>query len=387
MDKDILQMLFSVYRDRFDELNDPTHAEYFKWVAARKFKPAMDKALAANSNNFSKELYEVKKVTSVLIDGGHTQPFYGLIKFAEKEPETVREMFKKLYTEDYGDVQLKQDKMNDFITQSRALRDKYYYNSHLYTDDLHSVSAYLFLYDPDHNYLYKYSHGREFAEIVAFGDDWGSGKDTKLNIYYKMCDQLVEAMKEDSALMELDHSRYTRGFAAPEDMHPDLEKHILAFDMIYCICTYGLGDDIELPPGPHDKRAKALELFYKWQEAQESLDYLNEAKEYTNSVFKSEVTIHHITYGEGIVQNNTGSQLEVSFNTVGLKKIGTFTAAAHGLIIADVPGYDEIFAPYADILNNEDTIKTQLSYAKNNLLPYLTYLSKSKVKIFEKANS
>ena len=97
MDKDILQMLFSVYRDRFDELNDPTHAEYFKWVAARKFKPAMDKALAANSNNFSKELYEVKKVTSVLIDGGHTQPFYGLIKFAEKEPETVREMFKKLY--------------------------------------------------------------------------------------------------------------------------------------------------------------------------------------------------------------------------------------------------------------------------------------------------
>ena len=27
VDKDILQMLFSVYRDRFDELNDPTHAE------------------------------------------------------------------------------------------------------------------------------------------------------------------------------------------------------------------------------------------------------------------------------------------------------------------------------------------------------------------------
>ena len=61
MDRQALQIIFSEYMRRFDELNDPLHAEYFKWVAARKFKPAMDKALAANSNNFSKELYEVKR--------------------------------------------------------------------------------------------------------------------------------------------------------------------------------------------------------------------------------------------------------------------------------------------------------------------------------------
>ena len=139
MDRQALQIIFSEYMRRFDELNDPLHAEYFKWIAAKKFKPAMDNALAAGSDDFAQKLNEARKVTSVLIDDSHTQPFYGLVKFAEKEPETVREMFQSLFAEDGGDVLVKQDKIWDFITKSHALRDKYYYNSHLYTDTIHSV--------------------------------------------------------------------------------------------------------------------------------------------------------------------------------------------------------------------------------------------------------
>ena len=387
MDKDALHIIFSEYMKRFEELNDSSHAEYFKWIAAKKFKPAVDEALAASSNDFAQKLNEARKVTSVLIDGGHTQPFYGLVKFAERDPEAVREMFQSLFAEDGGYVQVKQDKIWDFITKSHALRDKYYYNSHLYTDTIHSVSAYMFLYDPDHNYLYKFSHGREFATLVEFGDDWGSGKDTKLNIYYRMCDQLVQAMKQNPALMEFDQSRYTRGLAAPEDMHPDPEKHILAFDMIYCTHAYGLGDEIDPPKGTPEQRKKALELFSNWQIAQENANYLNEAKDYVTSIYMPGITIHHGTYGDGVIQNNTDTQIEVSFKEVGLKKIGTIKSAILGLITADVPGYSEIFEPYRDTINNEGKIKARLSIARNDLIPYLQFLGKFKRRTFEEANS
>ena len=56
------------------------HAEYFKWIAAKKIKLAMDEALAAVSDDFAQKLNEARKVTSVLIDGGQTQPFYDLVK-------------------------------------------------------------------------------------------------------------------------------------------------------------------------------------------------------------------------------------------------------------------------------------------------------------------
>ena len=387
MDKDALQIIFSEYMKRFDELNDSKHAEYFKWIAAKKFKPAMDEALAAGSDDFAQKLNEARKVTSVLIDGGHTQPFYGLVKFAERDPEAVREMFQSLFAEDGGDALIKQDKIWDFITKSHALRDKYYYNSHLYTDTIHSVSAYMFLYDPDHNYLYKFSHGREFATLVEFGDDWGSGKDTKLNIYYRMCDQLVQAMKQDPALMEFNQTRYTRGLAATEDMHPDFEKHILAFDMIYCTHTYELGNEIDSPIGTPEQRKTALGFFDIWQIAQENVNYLNEAKDYVISIYKPGITIHHMTYGDGVIQNSTDTQIEVSFNKVGTKKLGTIKAAELGLITADVPGYSEIFEPYQEIISNEAKIKARLSIARNDLIPHLQFLGKFKRKTFEEANS
>ena len=58
MDRQALQIIFSEYMRRFDELNDPLHAEYFKWIAAKKFKPAMDNALAAGSDDFAQKLNE-----------------------------------------------------------------------------------------------------------------------------------------------------------------------------------------------------------------------------------------------------------------------------------------------------------------------------------------
>lgn len=392
MNKSNLQQLFSNYIARFDHMNNTEHAEWFKWVAAKSFRPAMDKALAANENEFAQLLKEAKKTTSVLIDGSHIQPFAGLVQFAEKgDPAEVQNMFKDLYAEDGGDVHIKQDKIFDFIDRSHRLRDKYYYNSFRFKDDIHSVTGYMFLYDPDHNYLYKYSHAREFAKYTEFGDDWGSGKNTRLDIYYRMCDQLVEYIKQEPALLETNASRYTRGFVSdPQKMHPDTEKHILAFDIIYCGYTYGLYDGIIYVPGKSikpdpEKRKEAYKLFDKWQHAREDLDLFNERTEYLNSVFQPGIEVHHTTYGNGIIQKSTETQIEVPFDSVGVKKIGILSAATLGRIEALVPGYSEEFNEYQNLLKGENTIKSLLSFAEHNLTPYVLYLDDVKRDIFEES--
>lgn len=392
MNKAYLQQLFSNYITKFDYMNDTEHAEWFKWVSAKRFGPAMDNALSADGSEFVYLLKEAKKTAGILVDGSHVQPFAGLIKFAEKgDSAEVQNMFKDLYAEDGGDVHIKQEKVFDFIDRSHRLRDKYFYNSFRYKDDVHSVTGYMFLYDPDHNYLYKYSHAREFAKYTEFGEDWGSGTKTRLDVYYRMCDQLVEYIKQEPALLEAAASRYTRGWVSdPQKMHPDIEKHILAFDIIYCGYTYGLyegityikGKPIQIDPA---KREKAYELFDKWQHAREAFDLLNEGKDYLNSVYQPGIEVHHVSYGNGTIQKNTGTQIEVAYDTVGMKKIGTCKAATLGMIEALVPGYSEEFDEYRNNIKGENDIKSLLSFAEKNLAPYLVYLDEVKRDAFQES--
>ena len=46
-------------------------------------------------------LKEMWKVSENLIDSAQSLPFYALVKFSEEEPDTVREMFKKLFSDEH----------------------------------------------------------------------------------------------------------------------------------------------------------------------------------------------------------------------------------------------------------------------------------------------
>ncbi|MDO4304530.1 MAG: hypothetical protein Q4D94_11510 [Bacillota bacterium] len=49
----------------------------------------MDEALAAEVDDFADALYQVKDCSKNIIDS-YTRPFYGLVEFARREPETVQ---------------------------------------------------------------------------------------------------------------------------------------------------------------------------------------------------------------------------------------------------------------------------------------------------------
>ena len=384
MNKAHLQQIFANYINNFEFINNNENREYYKWLIIKKFKTQMDKALLVDKTDFPERLLKLKKLSGNMIDS-YTQPFYGLSKFAEEEPETVRAMFRDLYAEDGGDIRIKQEKILDFLRRSHALHDVYSPGSYLYNDDFHSVTGYMFLYDPDHNYLYKYTHAHKFADCVEFYDDWGYGESVKLDVYYRMCDQLVEYAKKDEALMKTDASRFTRGWGSgPEDMHPDPEKHILAFDLIFCCGyePYGLfkGITYTKPTSKEkqlwkERRSEALRRYKIWQEAKTKYDTVLEAREYVRSVLQPGTEITHISYGNGSILENSESQIIVSFNSAGVKKMGQFVSVAKGLISIDFPGFLETIDKYRDVIEKTDSdVKMPLEIAEKNLSPYVEYL-------------
>lgn len=378
MNDNHVQQIFSHYIDKFEYINNHNHQEYYKWQIAKRFRPEMDAALSATDEFFATKLYAVKKLTSNLIDS-YTQPFHGLVKFAEQEPETVRNMFTMLFD---GNRDNLQERVHSFLTQSHALRDKYYPDSYLYKEDMHSVTGYLFLYDPDHNYIYKPTHARDFADCVEFYDEWGTGADTRLDIYYRMCDQLVTAIKANKELMATDASRFENGWGEnPDTFYPDTEKHILAFDLIYCCSTYGLfkGISFERPKTKErqlmqERKDKAVRLSQQLEKARHDSEELKAALEYVDSVYTVGRAIHHKKYGDGIIKDKKDTLVTVEFPEAGEKQLESITLVVHGIVSVDVTDYESTVEKYQPILKDRTSIDSRLKSAEREFTPYAQYL-------------
>ena len=376
-----MQQIFNHYIDDFEKLNDPEHMEYYKWQIVKKFRPMMDEALETDDSAFSEKLMEVKKITSNLVDS-YTQPFYGLVKFAEREPDTVRNMFQELFAASAGPMEKRQVAVSEFLKKSHELRDKYYPDSFLYKDDMHSVTTYLFLYDPDHNYIFKSSHALIFADCIEFYDDWGSGDSVNLDVYYRMCDQVASAIKSSPAMMNTDASRFDNGWGVdPTTFAPDTEKHILVFDLIYCCSTYGLFEGITFKRPKtkekqliQEKKEKALRLSKDLEEARADYEQLMAALQYLDEAYAVGTMIRHKKYGEGRITDKHGTTIEVNFQDGDIRRLGIVLSSVNDIIVSGIEGYGGHIEKCRDILKKESSIRSAVSFAEKNFAPYAEYL-------------
>ena len=376
-----MQQIFKQYIDNFEKLNDPEHMEYYKWQIVKKFRPMMDEALETDTSGFANKLMEVKKITSNLVDS-YTQPFYGLVKFAEKDPDTVRNMFQELFAASASPMEKRQAAVSEFLKKSHELRDKYYPDSFLYKDDMHSVTTYLFLYDPDHNYIFKSSHALIFADCIEFYDDWGSGDSVKLDVYYRMCDQVASAVKNSPVMMKTDASRFENGWGVdPATFAPDSEKHILVFDLIYCYSTYGLFEGITFKRPKtkekqliQEKKEKAFRLSKDLEEVRANYEKLMIALQYLDEAYAVGTMIRHKKYGEGRITDKHETTIEVNFQDGGVRKLGIVLSAVNDIIISGIEGYRERIEEYRDILKKESSIRSAVSFAEKNFVSYAEFL-------------
>lgn len=224
---------------------------------------------------------------------------------------------------------------------------------------------------------------------MEYYDSFGTYNHFKMPAYYRMCDQLVEAMRHNEPLMEKHKNRCT---LSTQPLHPDANLHLLAFDVIYCSYHYYLtaGTSYARITGAERKRylekqAKAKELASQLDQAQQDIQLYQEAAQYYGSLFTSGMPVCHRLFGEGTVVFLKDSALgrrtvEVVFPKANrTMQFDTVTLILSGLMQLPSVKQDELkekAALYrAVIQKGEASLISELKSAEKAFLPYREYLA------------
>lgn len=374
MNRTNLQSIFKKYIDNFEILNNEKNDETYKWEIAQEFQN-----FNVDAEDFAEMLAHMWKVSENLIDSSQQLPFYALVDYARKEPETVREMFRNLFAEERLDDEAKQKVIDEFIAESERLRKKYYPDSHLYMNNQRSVMMLLFLRYPESNYGYKASQAKSFADCIEFYEDWGPMTDFNLTVFSRMCEQLIEEIKKNEALMETHMSRFEN---TDRKLHPDNNLHILTLDIIYSSQAYNFYGDMTFDTINAKSRklyfervAKAKELAEAVEKAKTDAALLDEAKAYIAASLSKGLTVTHRVFGEGVIEECTGTIIAVHFaKTDETKKLGLTVVIGNGLVSLPSEEMTQKIKDYIPVLNRETQIPGNLNRAIDELQPYLEYL-------------
>jgi hypothetical protein len=233
--------------------------------------------------------------------------------------------------------------------------------------------------------MYKASEATDFASCIEFFDDWGPGTDFRLDVYYRMCDMLVEEIRNSPELRKTHESRYLDKDGNPiEGMHPDSNYHILAFDIIYGAPEFRYNFYEGIPFSTITAQARKLhqervEKAKEWQmelaAAQEKAERLVEARSYFASTITAGMIVKHKAFGEGRIVTVDDQYLVVEFPQQGkMKKFPTMKSFAGGFLTANIPGLSEKAAQFRDVIDGEWKIKHALNQAQIRANEYREYL-------------
>lgn len=303
-----LDQILQHYTDRFEELNNDVNQEYYKWEIAAQFRSKMDETLASDDQLLPAKLASVVLLTSQTIDNRYELSFHALADYARHEPNTVRSMLKELLlTDDNGDLSARMSRFVTFVNQCQSLLEKNMPDSWRYRPSIRLPMMLTGYYDPDQYYLFKAQQVKDYAECVEFYDELGSGTSFHLINYYRLCDALVDRIRQNERLIALNKTRYS---LSNKPMHPDGNLHLLAFDVIYCSTVYHLFDGIHYTVKNAAERKQYTEnKRVAEQLASEFATALTEAAELDRAMafFTSQLTagnrLLHKTKGYGLISS------------------------------------------------------------------------------------
>lgn len=381
MNKERLDQVFSNYIINFEKINNKEHNENYKWRVAYKFHDLMN----TEHKDFVFRMQEACSLSSNLLDSASRYCFSALVKCAKEEPESVKKLFQELFADDGGDLKLRQRKIDVFIEDSNNLIKQCVSDNAMFMNDQRSAMAYLFFNDPDSNYLYKASEAAEFASCIDFYDDWGPGTDFRLDVYYKMCDMLVEEIKLNEELIKTHKSRYIdKSGNQITDMHKDSNYHILAFDIIYGAPEFRYNFFLGIPFSNitakarklHQERvAEAKKRLEAFNEAKAKADLLSDAKDYFSTVLSVGMEVRHKTFGIGKIIDLDRQTISVKFNKTGeTKSFSTLMSFAGGFLAIDNSNIADKIKLYKTVAGKDKEIEINLRHAETELEEYSEYL-------------
>ena len=316
MNNENLNHLINNYIANFDVVNDEENREFYKWEAVKHFKDNFD----IDAPNFAEMFKNAVKLTDNLIDNRVVQPTVGIVKLAERPEltEIILQMFKDLYADDGGDIDLRQQKIDCFVSKCDELLNTYENGKWKYGQNTRTAIFYLSLMYPDENYIFKSTEANKLRKCIDYADDFGSGASFSLKRYYRLCDELVKAIKANDVLINLHKARLK------ENMYPDENFHILAYDIIYCAISYNLYYNIVISKPTKLKTNSAEQIKQREERRNDVLAEINTIKVDLEELIQKRaefdyfstkgLLVSHKKFGEGTVVVHDNRYIVVAFS-------------------------------------------------------------------------
>lgn len=247
IDNNRFQELFEEYKSelkgaRWDD-------EKFKWQAIKGFQDHWD----IEAVDFCTMLKNSLDKTFNLLASTHYFPGKMIKEFAEKEPETVRQMFKNLFDENKDLC----DRIVSFKVQSKQLVNKYWDPGKSDFQTENTITTYLWLRYPDKYYIYKFEEAKSLSKELKTSYVFKAG-DYQNNVenFIRLYDELSKELCKDEELKQIVQSKLE------DDCYDDPKCKTLAIDFGYFV----------------NQRQKAAKI----EDEKKSLNVKEEIEEYNN---------------------------------------------------------------------------------------------------------
>lgn len=220
IDNNRFQELFEEYKSelkgaRWDD-------EKFKWQAIKGFQDHWD----IEAVDFCTMLKNSLDKTFNLLASTHYFPGKMIKEFAEKEPETVRQMFKNLFDENKDLC----DRIVSFKVQSKQLVNKYCDPGKSDFQTENTITTYLWLRYPDKYYIYKFEEAKSLSKELKTSYVFKAG-DYQNNVenFIRLYDELSKELCKDEELKQIVQSKLE------DDCYDDPKCKTLAIDFGYFV--------------------------------------------------------------------------------------------------------------------------------------------------------
>lgn len=198
--------------------------EAYKWRAVQCFQEHWNPERA----DFAEMLKESLAQAGNLMDTNYSFPRKMITFFAEKEPDTVRDMFQRLLAPQADIV----EEIQNFEKSADTLLAKYQFKESMkqhYQGD-RTICTYLFFAQPDRYFLYQYGKLKAFLEETGLNDTCKKGDTQNILTYQEVANRVLSCVQHDSELLNMFQIKRTE---LGREYYPDAEHHLLADDIIY----------------------------------------------------------------------------------------------------------------------------------------------------------
>lgn len=195
--------------------------EEFKWRGIKTFQDNWDIEAQDLSDMIKRSL---SGVSHMMVSQARFPE--GMIEdFAEREPDTVRVMFKELFDESKDII----ERFHSFKQKSADLLERVGNGAKNHFQDERTIALYLWLAYPEKYYVYQYTQARNLS--IALGSDHRIIKgrlDSNIREWLALYNEVTELMKQKPEV----RSWETQGMTA--EHYSDPEYRMLATDLAYC---------------------------------------------------------------------------------------------------------------------------------------------------------